>query len=399
MERPVSLELELETPTFYTWEVPGKPVSVRLDFDVVDRILAEVMQGFGAVPKRGAEVGGLLLGTITGDQEFVVHVRDFEPVVCEHARGPSYLLSEADRERLAAALERVRRKRSSGRETRVVGFCRSHTRDGLGLGEEDLALFDEHFREPGQVFLLVKPFATRTSVGAFFFREQEEIRGESSYLEFPFRRKELGGGSAAAERPEAPAPPAAIPSASRAETTEITFQEAGEPVPPPSFSLLDDATPAGPPPAEASPKLKRNPWIPLSFVFLLVGVLLGFQAAISFRPAGLSSPAREPYALSLVAEKSGSTINLRWDRQAPIILKARSGLLTITDGSYTKSLELDPSQLQNETVIYHFLTSHVKFRLEVLSQDRTSIAEVIEVHTDGPPAAPAGDTGAGKTTP
>jgi hypothetical protein len=60
MERPMSLELETEISTFYTWEVPGKAISIRLEFGVLDQILSEVMQGFGSVPKRGAEVGGLL---------------------------------------------------------------------------------------------------------------------------------------------------------------------------------------------------------------------------------------------------------------------------------------------------------------------------------------------------
>jgi hypothetical protein len=374
----VSLELASETSTFYTWKVPGRPVAIRLDFDVVDQVLSDVMQGFGALPRRGAEVGGLLLGTIAGDGEPVVHIRDFEPVICEHARGPSYLLSDADRDRLAAALERSNRRSATGQEIRVVGFYRSHTRDGLGLSEEDLALFEQNFPGPAQVFLLVKPFATRTSVGAFFFREQEGIHCESSYLEFPFRRKELGGGSAAPERGDTPSLAAG--------TAEIAFPEAGLPLRPPSLSLLDNPAPVTPPPGDTVPRLKRNLWIPLSFVFLLVGVLLGFQAAISLRPTGGSSAGREPYSLSLAAVKSGNTINLSWDRQAPVILKARSGLLTITDGNYTKALALEPGQLQNGTVVYHYLTGLAKFRLEVVSRGQASVAEAVEVHTESAPA-------------
>jgi hypothetical protein len=51
-------------PGYYVWEVPGKPVAVHLHLDVLDRIASEVMRGFGAVPKRGAEVGGLLIGIV-----------------------------------------------------------------------------------------------------------------------------------------------------------------------------------------------------------------------------------------------------------------------------------------------------------------------------------------------
>ncbi len=379
----MSLELETEPSTFYTWEVPGKAISIRLDFGVVDQVLSEVMQGFGSVPKRGAEVGGLLLGRITEGEPTVVHIRDFEPVNSEHARGPSYLLSEADEERLTAAVERWSEE-PPNRDVQVVGVYRSQTRDGLGLSEDDLALFEKRFPGPGQVFLLVKPFATHPSVGAFFFREEGALRSESSYLEFPFRRRDLGGGVAAPERMEAPsaaAPPAAAPA------------EGPEPVPPPprrftALSLSDDAAPSAPEPPPPAPKLKRNVWIPLSFIFLLVGVMLGFQAAISLRPAGSATVGREPFLLSLTAEKSGNTVNLLWDRQAPVILKARSGLLTIADGSFHKSLELDPSQLQNGSVAYRYLTNRITFRLEVFSRNRASVVETVEIHTSGGAPAP-----------
>jgi hypothetical protein len=372
----MGLELETETSAFYTWEVPGKGISIRLDFGVVDQILSEVMQGFGSVPKRGAEVGGLLLGRIAEGERTTVHIRGFDPVNSEHARGPSYLLSEADEGRLTAAVERWSED-PQNRDVQVVGVYRSQTRDGLGLSEDDLALFEKRFPGPGQVFLLVKPFATRASVGAFFFREEGAIRSESSYLEFPFRRKDLGGGVATPEPVEAPpaAPPAAPPT------------ERPEPVPPrprrlTALSLSEDAAPSAPEPAAPAPKLKRNVWIPLSFIFMLVGVMLGFQAAISLRPAGSAAVGgREPFLLSLTAEKSGNTVNLLWDRQAPVILKARSGLLTIADGSFNKSLDLDPSQLQNGSVIYRYLTNRVTFRLEVFSRNRASVVETVEIHT------------------
>ena len=58
------METRTQDPAgYYVWEVPGQPVIVHLRLDVVDRLAAEVMRGFGAVPKRGAEVGGVLIGT------------------------------------------------------------------------------------------------------------------------------------------------------------------------------------------------------------------------------------------------------------------------------------------------------------------------------------------------
>ena len=57
---------------------------------------------------------------------------------------------------------------------------------------------------------MIKPFASRPSVGGFFFWEDGEIYREASYLQFPFHRKELGGGD----------PPRSAPPPSRGEQPE-----------------------------------------------------------------------------------------------------------------------------------------------------------------------------------
>src|ERR1051326_9515174 len=75
------------------WEVPGKPVSVRLSPDVVGRLGLAVREGFRALPRRGLETGGLLLGVKReAANQVVVEIKDFEPIESEHAAGPSYLL-------------------------------------------------------------------------------------------------------------------------------------------------------------------------------------------------------------------------------------------------------------------------------------------------------------------
>lgn len=384
-EQPVSPVAEAETQASYTWEIPGKPVVVRLDFDAVDRILSEVMQGFGSVPRRGAEVGGLLLGSITPGDPAVVHVLDFEPVHSEHLHGPSYLLSPADEARLAAAIEKYENGHG-GPNRQVVGFVRSHTRERLGLTAGDLALFDKYFPGPHQVFLLVKPYAARASVGGFFFREEGRMRSESSYLEFPFRRKDLGGGAT---------PPPKSGQQAAGSIAEAAPDADPEPGMPPRRSttmpLFEDPSAVVALPPMETPRPRRNVWIPLSFIFLLVGVVLGFQTALSFRPAGASRAPQDPLTISLTAAKVDDTIQLRWDRQSAAIQKARGGRLTITDGAHSQSLDLDAGQLQNGTVIYRFLSGTVNFRLEVYSQDRSSLVETVEVHT-GAAAASPGDT-------
>jgi hypothetical protein len=177
-----------DVPGYYIWEVRDQPLAVHLHIDVLDRLLAEVMRGFGAVPRRGAEVGGILVGSIERGEQTVVRVEDYEAVPCSYKRGPSYLLTPEDAELFRNAWERWHP--DSSHSSYGVGMFRSHTRDGLSLSLEDIQLLDEYFGGPSAIALLIKPFATKASPAGFFFRENGVFQ-EQTPLEFPFRRWDL----------------------------------------------------------------------------------------------------------------------------------------------------------------------------------------------------------------
>src|SRR5436190_11023085 len=177
--------------SYYLWEVPEKPISIHLHFDVIDRMSPEVLRGLGALKRRGAEVGGLLLGRAEPGVIQKVSIQDFEPVPTEYLTGPSYNLSPKD---LVSFEEAIARRTEDPHGLSVVGFYRSHTRDDLFMDPADQALAARYFPGPGNVFLLIKPFATRASIAGFFFWEEGDINREASYQEFPFHRRELGGG-------------------------------------------------------------------------------------------------------------------------------------------------------------------------------------------------------------
>ena len=350
----------------YVWEVPGKQVSIHLHYDVVDRLLAEVQRGFGSMPRRGAEVGGLLLGSSELTDRLTVRIEDYEPVPCTYMNGPSYLLSERDLHEFADSYDRWR----SGPDRRIyaVGYYRSHTRDGLNITPEDMSLIKKYLPPPKSVALLIKPFATKVSIAGFFFWEDGTMHSASTYLEFPFRRKELGGGVAGVERPGS------------ARTSEPAVGAEFEPG---FVNTGEEGNPASG--QEASPSVVKPEtfarkgwvWIPLSFIFLFLGVLLGFQAALSLQKKP-QSDSSDPYSLALSVAKSGDSLNIRWDRQAPAIRGALRGVLFINDGAYHKQLDLDPSQLQIGSVIYRRVSGDVAFKLEVFTRDRTSVVETWE---------------------
>ena len=76
------------------WIAETAELSVRITAEALQEMEREVMHGFKALPKRGAEIGGALYGHLTE-----VHgVRTFSvervlPIPCEYQSGPSFRLS------------------------------------------------------------------------------------------------------------------------------------------------------------------------------------------------------------------------------------------------------------------------------------------------------------------
>lgn len=346
-------------PGYFVWQVPGKPVVVHLRLEVVDRVSAEIMRGFGAVPKRGAEVGGILTGVIEPGNVSTVRIEDFEPVPCKYVRGPSYLLTEEERTLFDEVCER--RSPANPGQTYAVGYYRSHTRDGLKLEAEDLQILDRHFSSPGQVALLVKPFATKPSVGGFFVRENGVFPGATP-LEFPFRRWEMTG----EEPPRRP-----------------TLQESKPKPPEPRYQRIFSAEPKEPPPETLEevpeehgphpPKSRAGMWMVAAFVFLLLGVMLGYEASRITAPRRSSD-----FALSLALERTGQNLTVHWNPNSPAVRSANNGLLEIEDGGEAKRVELDRANLSNGSMVYRNASDKVRFRLVVYLDAGLSVTEELQ---------------------
>jgi hypothetical protein len=118
-------------------------------------------------------------------------------------------------------------------------------------------------------------------------------------------------------------------------------------------------------------------WVPLSFIFLLLGLLLGFQAAVIMRPQSPPEKA-DVFGLALTVTKAGDNLYVKWDRQSPAIRSAERGALIIEDGTFAKTLELDASQLQNGSVVYRHYSPGVHFLLQVSLSSRETVTESVE---------------------
>ena len=339
-------------PGYFVWQAPGQPV-IHLSINVVDRMSGDILRGFGAVPKRGAEVGGILIGTTQPGKVNAVRIEDFEVIPCTYSRGPSYLLTDAERTLFNEVCQR--------RNAEIVGYYRSHTRDGLALQPEDIELLNQSLPS-ARIALLVKPFATKPSVGGFFVRENG-VFPAATPLEFPFRRWEMTG----EEPPRRPM--------HEKKQKDKEPQVVAEPDP---YYRIFSAEPAEPGKQARedphAPKSKASIWMVASFVFLLLGVLLGYEAS---RITGPQRGASD-FALSLAVQRTGENLTVHWNPEARGVRAARDGVLEIEDGGETKHVELDQANLSSGSMVYRNASNKVRFRLTINLAAGLSLTEMLD---------------------
>jgi DNA-binding NarL/FixJ family response regulator len=171
---------------YYVWRMPRFPVAVSFPLSLIDRLEKDAVDTFRSLCSRGSEIGGLLIGELSPGSPMVLSIDDYDLIPCDYSRGPLYRLCDADMRRIEQAIQR---RLAAGR--RVAGFFRSHTRKGISLDAEDLTFFQSRFRDPHQIALLIRPFATKSSEAAIFVWENGDVDGVVSPLVFPFSSRAL----------------------------------------------------------------------------------------------------------------------------------------------------------------------------------------------------------------
>src|ERR1700676_3223944 len=179
------------------WTEASRKFEIYLRPDVLGRLGTESWIAFKRVPRRGLEVGGILLGRTDSRDEITTYwIEGFAPVESEHRSGPSYVLSESDFGHLHEALTK--------HGTKSIGFYRSQTRsDQLELQQPDVELFERCFDARDAVFLMLGPVP---GTAAFFARSNGKLQ---RIHEFPVASSLS---SILTLRQGRPAPPVNVPS-------------------------------------------------------------------------------------------------------------------------------------------------------------------------------------------
>lgn len=323
--------------TFTRWTAEQIGLSIEYQLDVMDQIRTWACESKRQFAGGGLDVGGILFGKHEGDS---VHVMAWRPIACEHAEGPSLILSADDRRDLVSLL--LASKQDPGLENlQPVGWFLSNMRGGVSMSPEAVEIFNGYFAEPWQVTLVLLPAVSGTAKAGFFARESGgKLRTESSYSEFAIEPK---------------------PVEARAEVA----------------------------PAITAPKKAQHfRWlwaIPTVIAMILAGLLIKPQP----RPA---PPPSEPFVLQILNDSPGAQIH--WDAKSSTVLAATRAEMDIQAGGPPLHFQLTNAQLHEGKMSWPRHEGNVEVSMTVFLPGGAFVREYahLQVKTISVTALPPPDT-------
>lgn len=388
----------MASPMFETWGGEDSPITIEYSLVVIEEIRHEVSQGLQKFARGGIEVGGILYGTREGR---TIRIKAARPIHCEHKRGPSFILSDTDRQRLQAQISEDASDPSL--EGLIsVGWYVSHTRGDLSLTEEDQLLFKQYFNDPWHCTLVVRPGRGGTMRAAFFVWEPDmTVNADKSYKEFQFPDRLAGvldRGPRAEREPRERAgfrtgprldparpneSPAAQPSNPAADEAPLEFGgsifgQAGK-APRPEPAMHDEVEVDYPGQQEGYHETSKTPWVMAILVVLVALAGAGWYVY-------LREPAPPPVPIDLAVIERDGVLDIGWNTSSPMVQSAVGGILEIVDGDQVQNVDLSVGQIQQGDYSYTRQTGNVQVRLKLLDSDGV-VSEELSRFLGRPPQA------------
>ena len=323
------------------WTAPDGACSIALEPSVVDDLRRRTIDAFISLPKRGAEIGGLLFGQLRTDGTTTFQIDAGEEIPSEYRFGPSYKLSESDYRSLSERLLQLPRE---GSDT-VIGLYRSYTGGEIAPDQADQGLLRYLFPDTQFVLLLIQPVSPEKCFAQFQFGSKGELAGEP-YEQFLLEPSQLKTEST----PEAKAPAESLREEEAVEAPKSAIAALPLPASRRSRMQEDEAPPA--------PQSSRR------WTLLWLCALAAIAGAAGHEIWTLErQPRWAPLALHATA--SAKDLLLTWDAAAPAIQQASQGMMTVTDGAAQNQIPLTAAQLRSGKFGYAPSHDEVLFRLLV----------------------------------
>jgi hypothetical protein len=340
------MEVSTETP-LATWSDPACALTVVYPLPLLHEIEFVASEGYRRIPRGGIEHGGVLYGRVQDD---TIRIEAFRAIECEHAFGPSFVLSANDIERLRGQLHSAPAEPELSGLT-VLGWFISHSRSRLEVTSREWAWFDSLFPDSWQVLLLIKPEKFKPTRFAFAFRgegqtQRSDLTSNAFVLPLPTRSdRTKRGRQRQCEEPTAPE--------SRKETTDqVAVPPKEEPSGPPAPESEDVRQDVAARP-QAPVTLVPRRWPLALWVCCIVCCVLVMASGLRFYWIYGASP------LSLHAVRQGSHLLVSW----PVETGANSGELKVQSGDAMQTTELSASQMRTGEVTIGISGADVRIEL------------------------------------
>lgn len=147
---------------------------------------------------------------------------------------------------------------------------------------------------------------------------------------------------------------------------------------------LYSSVPRASPPVSVARSPMRATRVSATILFLLVtGVIFAW---VRLRGPTGSAPTRDPSPEISARTRLGLKVTGRknkfvvtWDRNAAGVKSAKRAILEVEDGSEHRTLQLDPEQIANGSLVYESRVGDVTFRLQILDKQGLPITESMRV--------------------
>jgi len=398
---------------FARWQHPFRKGHILMRRDVLQTLSAEALEHLKT--EEPSEIGGLLWGNATSDDSIAI-----TDVTFMSLSGRLFNTTAAD----ARNIEQAIKGRPPASNLSLLGYFRTHVRDGLQLTPQDRSLIEQHLQDPDAVFLIIRPFDFGICMAGFFFWKDGRLQTDSSDLEVPLiapgiladEHQAADDNHIVDEAQAAPAPPRvdekpAITATTekrdsvKAEVTESEKEREKEKEDRYIVDFLRESIRSSPPekgakrpsanpgPQPALPPQKRPIWPTLlvSTAAILALMIAGaaVYVAVPIVRSRLQSEFQPPPASGIglqVERASNGQLNLTWNRNSPQLIKATGATLIITDGQSVRRLQLDNQQLHSGRILYLAKNPDVQFQMELNSDSRDNsriLSESVHVMSPG----------------
>jgi hypothetical protein len=406
---------------YAVWTDPESPQTVKYALPLFHELDFQVNEAYRRIPHGGIEIGGVLYGRFDGAS---TTVEAFRPIECEHASGPSFVLSDKDVARMS---ERFGEAQSDPelKGLERIGWFVSHTRTAPEMTSRESEIFDRYFSGPGRVTLLIKPerfqptrfvFSVRKPDGKTPLRDTQHavilpLPGRASSA-VPVQsipapdRKEILRRQSSPERPPDP-DPSEIQARQSSQEKPTETQPAINPQPAPGTSVLKEAPklPSEPLPAPESIRQRRSEQLrgsiaqdewrteatakrranatgkPANMSLALVLVFASLLGCVAGYWAYLQLP---PPVISLRVEQLPSAVLVRWPAEQT--RGTNLAAIRIDDG---QAMPLTEQQKNSGQIQISPTSDNVK--IELIShhalRDSRGIIRYLRPETGGAPAA------------